>query len=76
MTVNSVVTGSMLKGLREAGCRITTICKCKGYLLYGTEITYTLQPRFCKVDYRSVNVQCPNSAQDNTILMMVLEAVM
>ena len=32
--------------------------------------------RFCKVDYRSVNVQCPNSTQDNTILMMVLEAVM
>ena len=30
MTVN-IVTGSMLKGLREAGCRITTICKCKGY---------------------------------------------
>ena len=35
-----------------------------------------LQPRFCKVDYRSVNVQCPNSTQDNTVLMMVLEAVM
>ena len=35
-----------------------------------------LQPRFCKVDYRSVNVQCPNSTQDNTILMMFLEAVM
>ena len=32
--------------------------------------------RFCKVDYRSVNVQCPNSTQDNTILMMFLEAVM
>ena len=31
---------------------------------------------FCKVDYRFVNVQCPNSTQDNTILMMVLEAVM
>ena len=30
MTVN-IVTGSMLKGLREVGCRITTICKCKGY---------------------------------------------
>ena len=30
MTVN-IVTGSMLKGLGEAGCRITTICKCKGY---------------------------------------------
>ena len=30
MTVN-IVTGSVLKGLREAGCRITTICKCKGY---------------------------------------------
>ena len=35
-----------------------------------------LQPRFYKVDYRSVNVQCPNSTQDNTIFMMVLEAVM
>ena len=35
-----------------------------------------LQPRFCKVDYRSVGVQCPNSTQDNTILMMFLEAVM
>ena len=33
MTVN-IVTGSMLKGLREAGCRITTICKCKGYRTY------------------------------------------
>ena len=30
MAVN-IVTGSMLKGLREAGCRITTICKYKGY---------------------------------------------
>ena len=46
------------------------------HLLYRKEITYTLQPRFCKVDYRYVNVQCPNSTQDNTILMMVLEAVM
>ena len=46
------------------------------HLLYRKEITYTLQPCFCKVDYRSVNVQCPNSNQDNTILMMVLEAVM
>ena len=27
MAVN-IVTGSMLKGLRKAGCRITTICKC------------------------------------------------
>ena len=27
----SIVTGSMLKGLCGAGCRITTICKCKGY---------------------------------------------
>ena len=41
------------------------------HLLY-----YKLQPLFCKVDYMSVNVQCPNSTQDNTILMMVLEAVM
>ena len=31
MTTVNIVTGSMLKGLREAGCRITTICKCKGY---------------------------------------------
>ena len=44
--------------------------------VYRKEIAYTLQPRFCKVDYRSVNVQCPNSTQDNTILMVVLEAVM
>ena len=29
-----------------------------------------LQPRFCKVDYRSVNVQWPNSTQDNTVLMI------
>ena len=29
-TVNII---SMLKGLREAGCRITTICKCKGYVI-------------------------------------------
>ena len=36
MTVN-IVTGSMLKGLREAGCRITTICKCKGYCSLGRE---------------------------------------
>ena len=46
------------------------------HLLYRKEITYTIQPRFCKVDYRSVNVQCPNSTQDKTILMIVLEAVM
>ena len=31
-------------------------------------ITYTLQPCFCKVDYRLVNVECPNSTQDNTII--------
>ena len=31
-TVNIV---SMLKGLREAGCKITTICKCKGYAKLG-----------------------------------------
>ena len=41
------------------------------HLLYRKEITYTLQPRFCKVDYRSVNVQCPNSTQDNTIFCKV-----
>ena len=41
----------------------------------GTTLTI-LQPRFCKVDYRSVNVQCPNSTQDNTVLIMVPEAVM
>ena len=35
------------------------------HLLYRKEITYTLQLRFCKVDYRSVNVQCPYSTQDN-----------
>ena len=49
----------------------------KYYTCYNIkEITYTLQTRFSKVDYRSVNVQCPNSYQDNTILMMVQEAVM
>ena len=46
------------------------------HLLYKKEIKYILQPRFCKVDYRSVNVQCSNLTQDNTIMMMVLEAVM
>ena len=30
MAVN-IVTGSMLKGLRRASCRVTTIYKCKGY---------------------------------------------
>ena len=30
MAVN-IVTGSMRKVLRGAGCRIATICKCKGY---------------------------------------------
>ena len=49
---------------------------CTTLAIYRKEITYTLQPRFCKVDYRPVNVQCPNSTQDNTILMMILEAVM
>ena len=43
-------------------------------LLYRKEMAYTLQPLFCKVDYRPVNVQCLNSTQDSTILMMVLEA--
>ena len=46
------------------------------HLLYRKEITHTLQPRFSKIDYRSVNVQCLNSTQDNTILMIVMEAVM
>ena len=46
------------------------------HLLYRKEITYILQPRFCKVDYWSVNVQCPNSTQNNTILMLFLEVVM
>ena len=46
------------------------------HCLYRKEITYTLQTRFSKVVYRSVNVECPNSSQDNTILMMVQEAVM
>ena len=38
MTVN-IVTGSVLKGLREAGCKITTICKCKGYTRKMVPIT-------------------------------------
>ena len=46
------------------------------HLLYRKEITYTIQPSFCKVDYRPVNVQFSDSTQDNTILMMILEAVM
>ena len=45
-------------------------------LLYRKEMVYTLQPIFCKVDYRNASVQCLNSTQDSTILMMVLEAVM
>ena len=56
--------------------RLTTTALKVLHLLYRKEITYTIQPRFFKVDYRSVNVQCPTSTQDNTILMMVLEAVM
>ena len=35
---------------------------------YRKEMAYTLQPRFCKVGYRPVSVQCPNSTQDNTII--------
>ena len=33
MAVN-IITGSMLKGLRGAGCRITAIFNCKGYREY------------------------------------------
>ena len=46
------------------------------HLLYRKEVAYTLQPPFCKDGYRPVSVQCLNSTQDSTILMMVLEAVM
>ena len=35
-------------------------------------MAYTLQTRFCKVDCMPVNVQCLNSTQDSTILMVVL----
>ena len=70
--VASGTTIDFLIYIRDAACRSGTV----GAYVYRKEITYTLQPRFCKVDYRSVNVQCPNSTQDNTILMMVLEAVM
>ena len=38
MTTVNIVTGSMLKGLCEAGCRITTICKCKGYRLNSLQL--------------------------------------
>ena len=31
------------------------------HLLYGKEMAYTLQPRFYKVGYRPVSVQCLNS---------------
>ena len=37
MAVN-IVSGSMLKGLSEAGCRITTICKCKGSTRFFSKI--------------------------------------
>ena len=44
----NIVTGSMLKGLCEAGCWITTICKCKRY--YTPYITrYTLSMRIVLV---------------------------
>ena len=46
------------------------------HLLYRKEMAYTLQPSFCKADYRPVSVQCLNSTQDSTILLMVLEEVM
>ena len=36
---------------------------------------HTLQPSFCKAGYGPVSVQCLNSTQVSTILMMVLEAV-
>ena len=33
----------MLKGLREAGCKITTICQCKGYTPYITRYTLSMR---------------------------------
>ena len=41
------------------------------HIIFGEEMAYTLQTRFCKVDCMPVNVQCLNSTQDSTILMMV-----
>ena len=40
--------------------------KCYTCYSYIKEITYTLQTRFCKVDYRLVDVECHNSTQNNT----------
>ena len=50
-TVNII---SMLKGLREAGCRITTICKCKGYSSFKT----SYRPRASIIDH-SLNFYTP-----------------
>ena len=45
----------------------------KYYTCYIERRLYnTLQPRFCKVDYRLVNIEYPNSTQEYTILMMIL----
>ena len=46
------------------------------YLLYRKEMSYTLQPPFSKAGLQPVCVQCLNSSQDSSILMMVPEAVM
>ena len=55
-------------------CRPHTHAACKVlHLLYRKDMAHTLQPRFCKLDYIPVSVQCLNSTQDNTILMMVFE---
>ena len=40
-------------------------------LLYRKELAYTLQPLFCKAGHKPVSVQCLNSTQKSTILMMV-----
>ena len=37
----------------------------KYYTCYIERTLYTLQPSFCKVDYRLVNIECPNSTKDN-----------
>ena len=56
----------------QDACQCLHHCLKKSRILYRKEITYTLQSCCCK---GALNVECPNYTQDNTILMMVLEAV-
>ena len=61
MTVN-IVTGSMLKGLREAGCRITTICKCKGYII-GERAKRARHSQVCSIENRGYIYYSANEAK-------------